>query len=192
MEMKIEKVKISTLIPDPSNARKHDQKNLDAIKGSLAKFGEQTERFFKRVEINNNCWEFLDIQPHTGYGKFMSKGITWRAHRWIMWALGHIEYKDPNCILHSCDNRKCVNPNHLRIGDRFDNAQDIKLRNRTHLISNPKKGSKNPQSKLTESDVLSIRNDLSNGAIGKDLARKYNISTAVISEIRSKKLWKHI
>lgn len=39
--MKVESVNIGTLIEDPSNARKHDEKNLAAIKGSLAKFGQQ-------------------------------------------------------------------------------------------------------------------------------------------------------
>jgi len=39
--MNFEKIKISSLIEDPSNARKHDEKNLSAIKGSLAKFGQQ-------------------------------------------------------------------------------------------------------------------------------------------------------
>lgn len=38
--MQFETVSISSLIPDPANARKHNQKNLDAIKGSLAKFGQ--------------------------------------------------------------------------------------------------------------------------------------------------------
>ena len=39
--MKVESVAVSSLVLDPSNARKHDQKNLDAIKGSLAKFGQR-------------------------------------------------------------------------------------------------------------------------------------------------------
>lgn len=39
--MKVEKVKIDTLFNDPANARKHDKKNLDAIKGSLVRFGQQ-------------------------------------------------------------------------------------------------------------------------------------------------------
>lgn len=39
--MNIERVKIASLVGDPSNVRKHDQKNLDAIKGSLARFGQQ-------------------------------------------------------------------------------------------------------------------------------------------------------
>ena len=39
--MNIETIPISSLIPDPNNARQHDDKNLSAIKGSLAKFGQQ-------------------------------------------------------------------------------------------------------------------------------------------------------
>ena len=39
--MKIEKISIDKLLLDPANARKHGKKNLDSIKGSLAKFGQQ-------------------------------------------------------------------------------------------------------------------------------------------------------
>jgi len=39
--MKVERVPIESLVGDPANVRKHDQKNLDAIKGSLARFGQQ-------------------------------------------------------------------------------------------------------------------------------------------------------
>ena len=47
--MKIEKIDISTLVSDPNNARKHDNKNIEAIKGSLAKFGQQ-----KPIVVNHN------------------------------------------------------------------------------------------------------------------------------------------
>lgn len=40
--MQTEKLAIETVFYDPSNARRHDNKNLDAIKGSLTKFGQQT------------------------------------------------------------------------------------------------------------------------------------------------------
>lgn len=190
--MEVETIKIEALVLDPNNARKHSQRNLEAIKGSLAKFGQQTQRFFSRVEIVGNCWEFTEIQPHTGYGKFCSNGITWRAHRWIMWALGDIEYKDPICVLHKCDNRSCVNPEHLYLGDRLKNAMDIKERGRTHLIRDPKLGSKNPQAKLNEKKVLDIRRDISTGVLSKCLADKYGVSKTTISNIKTRKLWNHI
>ena len=39
--MKIERVPLSELVMDPSNVRKHSGRNIEAIKGSLAKFGQQ-------------------------------------------------------------------------------------------------------------------------------------------------------
>jgi site-specific DNA-methyltransferase (adenine-specific) len=39
--MKIERIAISKLTPDPNNARTHDQRNLDAIAGSLSEFGQR-------------------------------------------------------------------------------------------------------------------------------------------------------
>ena len=147
-DMDVINVEISKLAADPNNAR-----------------------FFKRISIKNDCWEFKDIQPHTGYGKYHLNGVTWRAHRWILYALGRIEKNDKRCVLHECDNRSCVNPKHLRLGDRYDNAQDLKERGRSHLISDPKLGEKNPQAKLSN---------------------KFSISRAVISEIKHEKLWKHI
>lgn len=191
--MEVQKRPVADLVPDPNNARKHDQKNLDAIKGSLAKFGQQTERFFSRVTLSETgCFDFSETQPHTGYGKFQSNGRTWRAHRWVMWALGNIEINDPICVLHVCDNRKCVNPNHLYLGDRLQNAKDIKDRNRTHLIRDPKTGSKNPQSKLDEKTVAQIKELLACGISGVKISEDFKISRSVVSEIKNKKLWTHV
>jgi len=167
--MEIIKLKIDDLVFDPNNVR-----------------------FFKRISIKNDCWEFKDIQPHTGYGKYHVNGVTWRAHRWVLYALGKIERNDKRCVLHECDNRSCVNPKHLKLGDRYDNAQDIKKRCRTHLISDPKLGEKNPQAKLSNKDVKTIKKLLEKGHRGIDLANKYAISRAVISEIKNGKLWRHI
>lgn len=46
--MQIESIKIEDILYDPNNARKHDSKNIDAIKGSLTKFGQQ-----KPIVINS-------------------------------------------------------------------------------------------------------------------------------------------
>lgn len=47
--MKLEKVSIETLIPDPANIRKHDEKNIQSIMGSLARFGQQ-----KNIVVDKN------------------------------------------------------------------------------------------------------------------------------------------
>jgi hypothetical protein len=172
--MKVESVPLDKLVLDPSNAR-------------------QAARFLERVSPGaNGCWDFSETQRHTGYGKFHSNGVTWRAHRWVLWATGRINRHDPRCVLHTCDNRRCVNPAHLMLGDRYENAQHIKQRGRTRLIRDPKLGSRNPAAKLTEADVRAVRSALDAGAKGKDLAARYGVSRATISEIKSRKMWGHV
>lgn len=168
--MKVESVPIESLTLDPAMEK-------------------QKARFFSRVRKNNGCWDFQEVQRHTGYGKFHSNGKTWRAHRWMMWMSGIISDKDPRCVLHKCDNRKCVNPSHLYLGNRWMNAQDIKKRNRTHLIRDPKLGSRNPQAKLNEAQVIEIKKLLKSGATGKILAKKFGVSAVTISQIKTGKVW---
>lgn len=108
-----------------------------------------------------------------------------------MSALGFIDRNDKICVLHKCDNRACVNPDHLYLGDRYQNAQDLRQR-RWHLLRDSKIGSKNPRSKLSEKDVVKIKRRLLSGESGKLLAFKFNVSPSTISEIKNNKVWSHI
>lgn len=66
----------------------------------------------------------------------------------------------------------------------------------TSGLREPVHGSTHHKSKLSESDILSIRNEfeLENGRRGvyAELARKYNVSNATIRDIISRKIWKHL
>jgi hypothetical protein len=53
-------------------------------------------------------------------------------------------------------------------------------------------GSNHTRSKLTENQVLNIREMLSTGIAEKDIANKYNITQALVNLIKQKKRWKHI
>ena len=88
-------------------------------------------------------------------------------------------------VRHRCDNPACINPAHLELGTQKDNVQDSVLRGRA--IRSP--GESNGRSKLTVDQVLEIR---ASAEAGIKLAQIYGVSSAVISGIKLRKLWKHV
>lgn len=87
---------------------------------------------------------------------------------------------------HSCGNGHlgCVTPKHLRWATTSENQMDRVI----HGTSN--RGSRNPQSILTEEQVKSIKTRLLSGELGKDLATAYGVSKMTISSIKNGKRWK--
>ncbi len=101
-------------------------------------------------------------------------------------------------VLHSCDNRKCVNPAHLRCGTHLDNAADRNSRGRQATgdrITRNKhipRGSEHREAKLSESQVLDIRSRHADGESSRCLARKFSMSHMNIRRIVNRVTWKHI
>ena len=94
-------------------------------------------------------------------------------------------------VCHTCDNRMCINPEHLFIGTALDNTTDMfnKNRNVTTKGMNYNSCVNNGRAKLTADDVLRIFNS---SLKNSDLAKKYNVSTATISSIKNKKRWREM
>ena len=118
---------------------------------------------------------------HNGYGQFHKDGKTAYAHR-VAYELAN---GDPGSayILHSCDNRKCVNPAHLFAGDFDANMQDMVDKNRQA------QGTRNGHAKLTDEQVREIR-----AYVGtqQEIAAKYGVTRSLVSMIRSGRIWRHI
>jgi len=71
------------------------------------------------------------ICSSTGYGQLKIAGRKHGAHRIVMMQeVGHLEPNEFVC--HSCDNRKCVNIDHLFVGSHTDNARDMCAKGRQH------------------------------------------------------------
>lgn len=89
------------------------------------------KRFWEKVKkIEGGCWEWTASQRNqSGYGGFGINKKIYLAHR-----LTYQIYKGPiepgQLILHTCDNRKCVNPDHLYSGTPKDNMSDCSKRGR--------------------------------------------------------------
>jgi len=143
--------------------------------------------FYERTllpEKEGDCWIWRGETIRGGYGRLKIKGERHIAHR-LSYEIFHGKIPDQLIVRHDCDNPKCVNPNHLIIGTHKDNTGDIWARNR----GNPPKGEVNGQSKLTEEDIIVIRERRE--SIAKT-ARRYGVSVGCIANIRSRKTWKHI
>ena len=91
------------------------------------------------VITETGCWNWTKSTSPDGYGKLKRNGVTMRAHR-IFYEHFNGPITDNLHVLHRCDNPLCVNPEHLFLGTRVDNMQDMieKGRAPTHpSISHP-------------------------------------------------------
>ena len=117
---------------------------------------------------------------YKGYIPIRRAGKQYRLHRWI-WEQENGPIPEGLFVLHKCDNRDCINLNHLYVGTHQDNMLDRRIRNRTP------KGEQNGRSKLTRLQVSEIK---SSGEKLRILSKKFEVSFQQISKIRNGKAWK--
>lgn len=145
------------------------------------------------------CW--LWTGPSTkGYGTFSVSGKLVYAHR-HSWTIHRGEIPNGAHVLHKCDTPLCVNPDHLFIGNNLLNVADKVAKGRQarglkHSEAVKKtalRGERNPKHKLTESDVLEIRQLHSTGTIGfKKLGKHFGVAYQTIQGIVARRYWTHI
>lgn len=91
-------------------------------------------RFENKIKrTNNGCWVWTGATAGRGYGKLFVDGKDIRAHR-VSWLLHRGELPDASFVLHRCDNPPCVNPDHLFLGDQYDNMRDCASKRRIRTI----------------------------------------------------------
>lgn len=146
------------------------------------------QRFWSKVNVtqhDSQCWEWEAYYGSDGYGRFHLDGKKEKASR-VAYMLEREEPGD-NCVLHKCHNPKCVNPYHLYLGDRSDNAEDAKEAGQL----NPAKGEEHHKAKLTEDKVRKIR--AKQGSVPREqLATVFGVSRHAINDVIARRTWKDV
>lgn len=148
--------------------------------------------FLPRTARRGNCLYWTRGVCGLGYGRAGRIAGEVRAHRisWVLWNKSQIP--DGMHILHSCDNRACVNPEHLSVGTHTDNMRDMMAKGR-HVPAPKQFGSENPQAALTEDDAWNIREMVRVGMFNQiEIARSYGVSPMTVSRLINLKSWTHI
>lgn len=140
----------------------------------------------RSIKTNSGCWEYAPTNPD-GYGRFWYKNKVHPAHR-LAYEF-HTGNKIPKNmkVCHSCDNRCCINPEHLFLGTQKDNMDDMTKKGRDKRV-----GSKNGFSKLTEKDIPIIRKLRKSGLTLKSIAKEFKVGSDTIGLVISNKTWKHV
>lgn len=150
---------------------------------------EQRLRFWSRVALtadDSQCWNWMAHCSKSGYGAIYWYRKTRRAHR-VAWLLT-FGYMPSLHVLHSCDNTKCVNPKHLREGTQKENMEDVLARKRRVWPF----GDKVPKAKVTNAQVIEIRQRLSHGETPNAIARQFPITANSVRGIKRGDTWKRL
>lgn len=158
--------------------------------GKLKTYHSLADALFSNVERGeeDECWIWQGTQRGNGYGCVGYKNLLLDAHR-LSYEIHKGPIPDGLLVCHECDNRLCINPNHLFLGNYGDNYEDAKSKDR-HT-----RGERNGNSKLRDSDVVEIRQAYQDRVWGETvpaLALQYGVGESTIHDIGQGKAWKHI
>ncbi len=153
----------------------------------------QVNRFWTHVDCSDGpgaCWLWAGHVGENGYGITRVKGKQYKAHR-VSYLIEHGRIDNDRFVLHRCDFRACVNPEHLFLGTPKDNSQDAVKKGRNTKLY----GERNGKAKLTRQKVRAIKRLLADKADGRcdlrqyEIARRFGVSEATVSYLKNGGRW---
>lgn len=135
--------------------------------------------FVDRSIVEGDCWVWQGAVINSGYGNMGVQGKTYTAHR-ASYLHYHGEIPEGCVVMHSCDNRLCVNPAHLTAGTQKNNINDCMQKGR---FTAPGRvvGEVNPSSKLSDREVWQIKDLYKCGLfMNKEIAQWYGLKANTV------------
>jgi len=147
------------------------------------------EVLWSKVDVKNfdDCWPWIGSVTENGYGRTWINDKGYYAHR-VIFNLANpnmIELSAPKnkkaqgFLMHTCDNRICCNPNHLRVADLRENNLDARVKGRVKH----KSGGEHHRSVFTNEQIEKIVFLRQNGATAKIIAEKLNAKKATVKSL---------
>src|SRR5690606_33997830 len=138
-------------------------------------FPQDIDRFWDHVAKTDSCW--LWTSQGRAYFMIRYKGYPASAISFML----HTGRYPSEALCHTCDDPRCVNPDHLFEGTLQDNTIDMVRKGR------------HGNQKLTPPEVVEIRRRYDQGGVSMEaLSREYGVSSFAIRQIVHRKSWRHI
>lgn len=139
------------------------------------------------IDPNTGCWNWKHVKTKKR-PQIHWQGKRIYAYRAVFELMKDEKIPDNRMACHTCDNPRCVNPDHIFVGDAKGNQRDSVMKGRNQ------RGERHCFAKLTEEFVRSIRSMRMSGmtisAIAKTLP--VSISRASIEDACARRTWKHV
>lgn len=136
------------------------------------------------------CWEWSGALSGGKYGAFWDGTNQVKAHRFSYEYFNKTSIKNHYIVMHTCDNMKCVNPQHLVMGTPKLNSEDSVKKGRNS------RGEKQWSSVLTEQEAMRIIDEFRKPFTLRDeckrLAIKYGVTWRIVEHLIRGTTWKHL
>lgn len=154
---------------------------------------ELIKRFFNKIDKSQNCWNWKGGSRGNGYGAIKVNGKVIDTHR-FSWMIHFGEIPKNIFVCHKCDNRKCVNPEHLFLGTNSDNMKDCFNKGRLKIPTTSQFKKKSvPKNKRIkhEREILQLKEAIyKRNCSLSELSKSLNLPISLLKDISCGRIYK--